>query len=346
MKESVGCIKDNCLPIAHYTQRNIIFVDIEVLQSTYKLDFMSTTYPQDIHDSEKYETGIFFKMAKELYGTCAIQSEDLFRTAFKLTHEFSNITPKAVLADSRIIKILRYSMLPVISQMKLGQLVGLNTTSDFEDKYVEENTSLYKRLEKVAPQLCDLFNEYLDIQRFLWLSTNLNNDQKELAIDYSKNWTCSLISNQNSSTAFRNWRKELQETTAVEQLVRAGYTSIPKRKLISSIEDLLPGQFTRECRVQGINVQKADIVIRLKRSKKLLLIEAKAIGVRIDAFKRIKECREKFNDWRQAFGRNGAVYGAFLSGFIPESECRSINEDGGMIFWEHKNDLIEYVNNN
>lgn len=208
------------------------------------------------------------------------------------------------------------------------------------------NTGAYKKLEKLAPHLCDIFNEHLDKQRFLWLSTDLDDSQKELAVNYSKNWTCSLISNQNSNTAFRNWRKELQETTAVKQLVRAGYVSIPKRKLISSIEDLLPGQFTRECRVQGINVQKADIVIRLKKSKKLLLIEAKAIGVRIDAFKRIKECREKFNDWKQAFGRNGAVYGALLSGFIPMSECRSINEDGGMIFWEHKEDLFNYVNNN
>lgn len=305
---------------------------------------MLTTIAQDIHDSERFETDIFFKMAKELYGTCAIQSEALFNTTLKLTKEFSSITPDTLLSDSRIIKILRYCMLPVISQMKLGQLIGCTTTSDFEERYADVNSSLYRKLENVAPQLCVLFNEYLDIQRFLWLSTHLDDSQKQLAINYAKNWTCSLISNQNSSTAFRNWRKELQETTAVEQLVKAGYTSIPKRKLIYSVEDLLPGQFVRECRVQGINIQKADIVIRLKKSKKLLLIEAKAIGVKIDAFKRIKECREKFNDWRQAFGRNGAVYGAFLSGFIPESECKSIIEDGGMIFWEHKDDLLNYVN--
>lgn len=301
---------------------------------------------QDILDSEKFETQLFFKMAKELYSTCAMQSEDLFQTALKLTDEFSAITPAAILSDSRIIKILRYSMLPVISQMKLGQLVGLNTTSDFEDKHAEENSTNYKKLEKIAPRLCALFNEYLDMQRFLWLSTELDKPRKRMALEYAKNWTCSLISNQNSNTLFRNWRKELQETTAVEQLVRAGYSSIPKRKQISSIEDLLPGQFPRECRVHGVNVQKADIVIRLKKSKKLLLIEAKAIGVRIDAFKRVKECREKFNDWRQAFGRNGAVYGALLSGFIPESECRSINDDGGLVFWEHKDDLFDYVNKN
>ena len=84
----------------------------------------------------------------------------------------------------------------------------------------------------------------------------------------------------------------------------------------------------------------------VEAKQKVTFCRGKAIGVRIDAFKRIKECREKFNDWRQAFGKNGAVYGALLSGFIPESECRSINEDGGMIFWEHKDDLFNYVNNN
>lgn len=304
---------------------------------------MFTTDPKDIIASEKFETGIFFNMARELYDTCSIQCEELFQTALALTCEFSAITPPAILSDSRIIKILRYCMLPVISQMKLGQLIGINTTGVFEDKLVDHGSSLYKKLQAIAPPLCQLFNDYLDKQRFIWLSTELNEEQKALAVRYSKNWTCSLISNQNSNTIFRNWRKELQETTAVEQLVKAGYTSAPDRKIISSVEDLLPGQFTRECKVQGINIQKADIVVRLKKSKKLLLIEAKAIGVRIDAFKRIKECRDKFNDWRQAFGRNGAEYGALLSGFIPESECRSINEDGGMIFWEHKDDLYQYA---
>lgn len=307
---------------------------------------MDSNILKDIKDSECFETDIFFRMAKELYGTCARQCESLYHTTYDLTKGFSDISPDAVLTDSRIVKILRYSMLPVASQMKLGQLLGITSTSDFEDKIVEKNTSTYKKLTNLAEKMCEIFNSNLDLQRFIWLSTNLDESAKAMAIEYSKNWTCSLIANQDSNTAFRNWRKELQETTAVEQLIRAGYTSVQKRKQLSSIEDLLPGQFTRECRVCGINTQKADIAVRLKNSRKLLLIEAKAIGVRIDAFKRVKECREKFSDWRQSFGRNSVVYGALLSGFIPESECQSILAEGGIVFWEHKDDIYKYANEN
>lgn len=292
--------------------------------------------------SEQFETEIFFRMARSLYADCATQCENLFDIAMKKTNGFRNIEENVILSDSRIIKVLRYCMLPVISQMKLGQLVGITTTGDFEESIVSSGTQ-YRKLQDIAPKLCRLFTEYMDSQRFLWLQTDVDRTQYALAVEYAKRWTCSLIANQNSSTAFRNWRKELQESTAASQAVRAGYVSVATRRIISNINDILPGQYSRECRIQGRNVQKADIVVRLKRSNKLLLIEAKAIGVRIDAFKRIKECREKFDDWKQTFG-NQVEVGVILSGFIPEREVQSLLDEGAHVFWEHKeNDLYEYI---
>lgn len=297
-----------------------------------------------LQKAEEYETAIFFKMAKQLYADCASQCNSVFDIAFDKTQGFTKITPEVILADSRIIKVLRYCMLPVISQMKLGQLVGLTTVKDFEDDLVSQGRK-YKTLQLVAPQLCKLFVEYMDTQRFLWHQTRLDEQQMNLAVQYAKNWTCSLIANQNSSTAFRNWRKELQETSAVQEIVKAGYKSVETRKKISNVNDILPGQYSRECFVKGRNNQKADIVVHLKKSKKLLLIEAKAIGVRIDAFKRIKECREKFDDWKEAFGNNVEV-GVVLSGFIPIGEYDSLVTEGIHVFFEHNNeDLYDFVNN-
>lgn len=295
-----------------------------------------------LKESEAFETEIFFRMARQLYNDCSVQCESLFDIALEKTNAFQTITPEVLLEDSRIIKILRYCMLPVISQMKLGQLVDLSSTKDFEDNRITSGVK-YRTLEKIAPRLCDLFIDYMDSQRFLWIQTQIAHDQYKLAVEYAKRWTCSLISNQNSSTAFRNWRKELQETSAVNQAVRAGYTSVTTRRIITDINDILPGQYSRECRVNGRNVQKADIVVRLKHSKKLLLIEAKAIGVRIDAFKRIKECREKFDDWKQSFGDQVEV-GVVLSGFIPAREYQSLIDEGAHVFWEHKeNDLYDFI---
>ena len=306
-------------------------------------DALLINNPLDVlAESEKYETEIFFTMARKLYDDCAIQSKDLYRMTLKITDNFRNITPEMIVADSRIIKVLRYCMIPAISQMKLGQLVGLDTTSGIEDEKITKGRKLSK-LKTISPKLCEIFNNYLDRQRFLWLQTELSPREYQLAIEYSENWTCSLISNQNSSTMFRNWRKELQETSAEKQIIEAGYCSVGTRPTISSIEDLLPGKFSRECRIVGRSIQKADLVVRLKKSKKLLIIEAKAIGVRIDSYKRIKECREKFDDWTQTFGDNAEV-GVVLSGFIQESEVTSLIKEGVHLFWEYSGkDLYDYL---
>jgi uncharacterized protein (DUF2062 family) len=95
--------------------------------------------------------------------------------------------------------------------------------------------------------------------------------------------------------------------------------------------------------VKGRNVQKADFAVRLKSTQKLLLLEAKAVGVKIDAFKRIKECREKADDWRQKFG-DKVVVGAVIAGFIPLSEVESLVRSKIEVFWEHRLDqLTEFL---
>ena len=284
--------------------------------------------------SERFETNIFFEMSRKLYSDSATQCDPLYDIAFQKTNGFRDkITPQMLLDDSRIIKVLRYCMLPVLSQMKLGQLVGLDTTAVFEDNIIDRGPRV-KELKKAAPEICRMVNRYLDSQRFLWLQETLNGRELRLAEKYAKQWTCSLIANQNSATAFRNWRKELQETTAVEAIVKAGYVSVQTRRIVTAIDDLLVGQYSRECRVQGRNVQKADLAVRLKKSGKLLLIEAKAIGVRIDAFKRVKECREKFDDWKGRFG-NDVECAVVLSGFVPQKEYESLLNAGGLVFWEY-----------
>lgn len=293
----------------------------------------------ELKKAERFETRIFFEMSRRMYADSVTQCDPLYDIAFAKTGGFRNpVTPAMVLDDSRIIKVLRYCMLPVLSQMKLGQLVGLDTTAPFEENIIDRGAR-FAELKKVAPALCRLVNDWLDSQRFLWLQESLAGKDLALAELYAKKWTCSLLANQNSATAFRNWRKELQETTAAEAIVKAGYASVQTRRIVTSADDLLAGQYSRECRVKGRNVQKADLVVRLKASGRLMLIEAKAIGVRIDAFKRVKECREKFDDWKSQFG-DGIVCAVVLSGFVPQKEYESLLHEGGLVFWEHGIDSL------
>ena len=300
---------------------------------------------KELELAEKYETEVFFKMANQLYSDCAVQCETLFDIAMDKTEGFKSITPEVLQEDGRIIKILRYCVIPTISQMKLGQLVGIDSTADFE-----ESCSLTRfreeQLRKIVPKLCEIFIKNLDSQRFLWNQAILTKSNYEIAVAYAKKWTCSPIANQNSGTAFRNWRKERQESKAANEIIEAGYKSIKSRPFIKSPDSLLPGQYSRECKIMGRNNQKADIAVRLKKSGKLLLIEAKAIGVKLDAFKRIKECREKFDDWKATFG-DDVIVGVVLSGFMPEHEAQSLLDEGILVFWEHNiKELGNYVEKN
>ncbi len=95
------------------------------------------TLSEELKRSEEFETDIFFRMARTLYNDCSTQCENLFEIAMKATNGFKTITPEIILSDSRIIKVLRYCMLPVISQMKLGQLIGIDTTGIFEESIVD-----------------------------------------------------------------------------------------------------------------------------------------------------------------------------------------------------------------
>jgi hypothetical protein len=294
-------------------------------------------------ESEKQEIDIFFKMSKQLFNDAINQSTELYDITANLVNDFKEITPQAILNDSRIIKILRYSIVPVMSQMKLGQLIGLPSTAPYENEIVSSG-SKYKQLKSKAIQLSTLFNDNLDQQRFLWLNTPLNEENQRIAKQYAKNWTCSLIANQNALTSFRSWRKDLQETTISETIIKAGYLKLNTRQIIKKITDILPGEFSLECRVQGRSTQKADFAIRLKKSKKLMLLEAKAVGVKIDAFKRMKECREKADDWYSHFGKE-VICGTVIAGFIPISEVQTLLNSNLEVFWEHRLDLLyDFIN--
>lgn len=68
--------------------------------------------------------------------------------------------------------------------------------------------------------------------------------------------------------------------------------------------------------------------------------------MKLDAFKRIKECREKFDGWKATFG-DDVIVGVVLSGFMPEHEAQSLLDEGILVFWEHNiKELGNYVEKN
>ena len=300
------------------------------------------TTESDIALSREYEMSMYLQSMSGMYEDALIQNGEVYDIALRLTHEFSRISEAAVLEDSRIIKTLRYAVAPTISQMKFGQLFGLSSTDKLEAKKVAIGSSQYSTLARTAASIAQFATDHLDRSRFIWLDGG--GQRSTLALSYAKKWTCSLAADQNAQTAYRNWRKAQQEQAIVATLTKMGFAKSACRGIVCKYTDIAPGEYTQEIKIKGRTLQKADIAFRSRRSGRLVLIEAKAVGVELDATKRIKECCDKASDWKSASELEAPQVVAVIAGFFTASNLSNLEASGIHIVWEHAlNDLEKYT---
>ena len=76
--------------------------------------------------------------------------------------------------------------------------------------------------------------------------------------------------------------------------------------------------------------------MRSKKTSKLVLIEAKAVGVEIDSTKRIKECCDKSGDWRSAKKLGSPIVVAVIAGFFNETGIANLRASEITVVWEHR----------
>lgn len=292
----------------------------------------------EIERSRSDEMKLYLDSMEELYENSQLQNLELYDIASQLTNSFRSVTPEAILEDSRIIKILRYSIAPSISQMKCGQTIGLKTVGNFENSKIDKSSRAFKGLMAAAGPLSAFFANRLDHSRFLWLKENLDPDGLALATEFARKWTCSISSDQNAQTNYRNWRRNFQELRIENELVSLGYRKSSFSGVLHSYTDLSIGEYTREVRVMGKTRQKADLVVRSKHNHpgRLYLIEAKAVGVEIDSTKRIKECCDKANDWRSSIKLNSPGVIAVIGGYFTSVGLNSLRLSNVTPLWEHR----------
>ena len=156
------------------------------------------TIAEDISKSREFEMHTYLNSMNAMYLNALAQNGDIYDITFDLTEGFSKISGNAVIEDSRIIKILRYSIAPSISQMKFGQFFGITSIDKFENDKVSYDTSKYRELVKISDKIADFATRNLDRSRFIWLSDAKL--QIDLALHYSKKWTCSIAADQNAQT--------------------------------------------------------------------------------------------------------------------------------------------------
>lgn len=289
---------------------------------------------EDIAQSREYEMRTYLNSMKAMYENALAQNGDVYDIAFELTKAFRKISKEAILEDSRLIKALRYAVAPSISQMKFGQFFGLTSIDKFEKDKVANGSSKHRDLAKIAKKIARFSNENIDRSRFIWLDDPKL--ESKLALSYAKKWTCSIAADQNAQTTYRNWRRAQQEQAIVAELISLGYVKSGYSGVIKKQTDINIGEYTQETKVRGRTTQKADVAFRSKKSKKLVLVEAKAVGVEIDATKRIKECCDKANDWGAGAELRNPEIVAVIAGFFTESNLDNLASSGVHIVWEHR----------
>jgi len=290
--------------------------------------------PTDIEKSKKFEMQTYIKSMQAMYGNAILQNREIYDFAFLKTRGFSKITSEAIISDSRIVKILRYIIAPSISQMKFGQFFGLSTIETLERDRLVSGVH-YETLKRLAPKIADFVEQYSDKTRFIWNDQKLSAESREIAETYARNWTCSLIADQNAQTEYRNWRKTQQEASIEKALIDLGYVRSSFSGEISNATDIKIGEYTKERKVLGSTSQKADLAVRRKKDGKLFLIEAKAVGVQVDAFKRVKECCDKVRDWKQNSKLGKIEVISVIAGFFSEANLTALKKAGAHIVWEH-----------
>lgn len=292
---------------------------------------------RDLKQSREHEMRTYLDSMKAMYDNALAQNGEIYEIARASTEDFRKITAEAIKADSRIIKILRYAIAPSISQMKFGQFFGMGSIDKFENDRLETGSAKHQALSKIAPKIADFATENLDANRFLWVSEPEKKiTDITLASDYAKGWTCSIAADQNAQTRYRNWRKDQQEHAIASTLVKLGYTKSSFRGIVTKDTDIKIGEFTQELRVKGRTRQKADLIARSKKTKKLVLIEAKAVGVEIDSTKRIKECCDKANDWKSGRDLSKPVVATVIAGFFNSTGIKNLLASRISVVWEHR----------
>lgn len=228
--------------------------------------------------------------------------------------------------------------------MKFGQFFSINSIDKDEKNKLSSTNTKYRELEKIAQSIAQFASEKLDRTRFIWVDQVISDSERALATEYARKWTCSLVSDQNAQTHYRNWRRDKQENAIASAIVNLGYTKSSFTGIVSKKTDINLGEYTQEIRVEGRTRQKADLVVRSKKSKKIVCIEAKAVGVEIDSTKRIKECCDKANDWRSSNSLEQPVVVAVIAGFFNLTGIQNLQASGIKVIWEHRlSDLAEVL---
>lgn len=263
------------------------------------------------------------------------------RLLLKASDNLRSINATA-LRDRKCLNLARYVAVPPISLDDLDTI----TDSCFE-AWVGQTTERGARpTDEAFDRAADFISQRLDRSRAPWLSRTPP-VPKAAELDSFVMWIASLPAMSGVVTSRRTERAKSQEELTRRAVEVARYTPVvPPSPLRNPLREMDPGTFSLKSR--SLTRTSIDVPVRLRAGHPtgldFLAVECKVSNSTLNSRKRLLEVNRK----REVWDRSGLRYrhrtAAVIAGVFDVERLVETQDDGVMIFWEHRlRDLTRYV---
>ena len=226
---------------------------------------------------------------------------------------------QSVLTDSDLLEAVRYLAGPPVSEDDLKVLAETQLAA-----------SRLRKDEAAARRVIETVLAMLDNRRFTWVAEGRQpTDEERTAAAMA---SASLIAGQRVRTNRANEAKTIQEEAVRSHLESSGLIEVRTREVRTPADAPGRGEFCAECSVAG---RKADVVVGLHDGR-VMPIECKVSNSSTNSVKRLNnDAAAKAAEWTRAFGHQGVVPTAVLSGVFKTHNLVQAQDSGLTIFWAH-----------
>jgi len=235
---------------------------------------------------------------------------------------------QSVLTDADLLEAVRYLAGPPVSEDDLKVLAETQLAA-----------SRLRQDEAAARRVIETVLAMLDSRRFTWVAEGRQpTDEERTAAAMA---SAALIAGQRVRTNRANEAKTSQEEAVRDHLETFGLTEVERREVSTPSDAPGRGEFCAESSVAG---RKADVVVGLHDGR-VMPIECKVSNSSTNSVKRLNnDAAAKAAEWLRAFGHQGIVPTAVLSGVFKTHNLVQAQDSGLTIFWAHDlSPLSEFV---
>ena len=224
-----------------------------------------------------------------------------------------------VLSDADLLEAVRYLAGPPVSADDLMELAETQLTAS---RLRDDRVAAQRVIETVL--------DMLDCRRFAWVAENRQPTDGERSAAALA--SAALMASQRVRTNRANSAKTDQEEAVRSHLAASGLTEVETRDIWTPADAPGRGDFCAESSVAG---RKADVVVGLHDGR-VMPIECKVSNSSTNSVKRLNnDAAAKAAEWLRAFGHQGVVPTAVLSGVFKTHNLIQAQDSGLTIFWAH-----------